>query len=634
MNTYEKRCLIFDNAFKFDPKYGSKVLSANQINSKLLDKIIKTYAQDMDDEKDSILGIYDVRRNPKGKRGILFAENKMYVNVKKARNKKIWYDEIVKIKIKFPNKRKILIKTDEGKKVVIKTNRRLSRKTVDFILDIIEYNGEISKIEYDVEYMKMADNSLADYTGIEVARQQIVNTGIVEEKFHAVQGHGFAAERANNMIDRLQGKNATVIGDNNAKNGADRYIKKLGGNIEYIQTKYCKTATDSINACFDKNGQFRYYSDLKQSKPMSIEVPKDQYDEAINVFKNKIADGKVKGVTNPDEAKNIIKKGNIKYNQARNIAKAGNIESITYDAINGAVVSASAFGLSAIVSLATSVWNGDEVDVALKNATTTGMRVGGASFVTSVMASQLSKAGLNSALRSSTEALTKSLGSKTSAAIANAFRGSAAKQIYGAAAMKSAAKILRTNIITSIVMIIVFSIGDFINLLRRRITFGQFIKNFIVLALSIVAGVFGGLLGGVVGSIILPGFGTTVLSLLFAIFAGALTSFLGKKLLGLFLKEDADKMIKIIEEQFRDVAEEYLLNSIEQEKVIDKLTLKLDVKALRKMVASKDKEEYAREKLLIPITENQVKKRKFIVEPPIEVMIKTMSKVVQECVEE
>jgi len=177
-------------------------------------------------------------------------------------------------------------------------------------------------------------------------------------------------------------------------------------------------------------------------------------------------------------------------------------------------------------------------------------------------------------------------------------------------------------------MIIVFSLGDFINLLRRRITFRQFAKNFIVLALSIAASIGGGIGGAALGTFILPGFGSAALSIIFAVAAGALVGFFGKKLLGLFLKEDADKMVEIINEEFRIIIDEYFLSKNEAEKIIDKLTRKLSLKVIRKMVASKDKQQYARD-LLIPITEAQVKKRKKIVEPSRDIMIASFNQVLE-----
>lgn len=40
-------------------------------------------------------------------------------------------------------------------------------------------------------------------------------------RFNSKQGHGFAAERANTRIDLLYGREASILGDNNAKNGPD-----------------------------------------------------------------------------------------------------------------------------------------------------------------------------------------------------------------------------------------------------------------------------------------------------------------------------------------------------------------------------------------------------------------------------
>ncbi len=131
---------------------------------------------------------------------------------------------------------------------------------------------------------------------------------------------------------------------------------------------------------------------------MQIEVPSDKYDAVVSAMEEKIKRGQVNGVTDPAEAKNIVRKGHFTYEQAKNIAKAGTVESLAYDAVNGAIIASFAFGVSAVLTFATSVWNGEDFDIALKNAAYTGIKVGGTAFVTSVLVSQLSKAGLNSAL--------------------------------------------------------------------------------------------------------------------------------------------------------------------------------------------------------------------------------------------
>ena len=105
---------------------------------------------------------------------------------------------------------------------------------------------------------------------------------LAQSKFTASQGHGFAAEVGNNFIDNVKGTNAEVIGNNNAKNGADRYILNRDGTSILIQDKYYKDAKSGIDACFETNeaGEkvFRYVD--ADGNPMIIEVPKDQYDDA------------------------------------------------------------------------------------------------------------------------------------------------------------------------------------------------------------------------------------------------------------------------------------------------------------------------------------------------------------------
>lgn len=103
---------------------------------------------------------------------------------------------------------------------------------------------------------------------------------------------------------------------------------------------------------------------------MRIEVPKDEviYSKAVKRMEAKIENGQVEGVADPAKAKEIGQRGNCTYRQARNIAKAGNIDSLKFDAANGAIVATSAFGVSAVIAFATSMWNGDSPEVAAKRS--------------------------------------------------------------------------------------------------------------------------------------------------------------------------------------------------------------------------------------------------------------------------
>ena len=80
---------------------------------------------------------------------------------------------------------------------------------------------------------KNNSNLGAEIGGWGIGNYQMVNNQYEEEKFHAHQGHGFAAERANNLFDKFTGHDAEIVGDNNAKNGADRLVDGI-----YIQSKY------------------------------------------------------------------------------------------------------------------------------------------------------------------------------------------------------------------------------------------------------------------------------------------------------------------------------------------------------------------------------------------------------------
>jgi hypothetical protein len=73
---------------------------------------------------------------------------------------------------------------------------------------------------------------------------------------------------------------------------------------------------------------------------MQIEVPSDKYTDAIRAMEERIKNGKIKGISDPAEAKNIIRKGRITYKQAKNIAKFGTVESLTYDALEGTISAA------------------------------------------------------------------------------------------------------------------------------------------------------------------------------------------------------------------------------------------------------------------------------------------------------
>lgn len=602
-------------------------LLADQISRKQLDNAISKFAQGVD--RSTILGFYDTSFSENGKNGFLFTDTKVYYLEPFEKPKKIWYEDIAKVEIMNQFKDKDCDRwlgfdfRDGGTEMWTgpDMNKTPMLHFLEEMMDYIRVQDEERLQEKKIEFQAQSD-TVSVLGGFGVASPQIVDKLSGEEKFHAVQGHGFAAERANHLYDKLTGHDAKLVGDNNILNGADRIVDGM-----QIQSKYCATGSRCINECFSDNGtgNFRYYS--LDGKPMVIEVPSDKYDAAVSAMEEKIKRGQVKGVTDPKKAKDLVKKGHFTYEQAKNIAKAGTVESLTYDAVHGVVISSSAFGISTILSFAVSIWGGEELNIALKNAAASGIKVGGTTFISCVLVSQLSKAGLNSALVESSEAVAKVLGPKASNVLASiATQG---KNVYGAAAMKSAAKLLRNNTITAGVTIIVLSSIDMIDIFRGRISGAQLFKNIASTTSSVAGGTAGYLGGAAIGTAILPGIGTIVGGILGSIGAGMAANKATSSVLDSFIEDDADEMVRIIEKQYCRLATDYLLNQKEAEKVADALKNFLDGGTLKEMYSCSDREDFA-VNLLTPIIEDEVALRRVIHLPTNEQMTWGVRNVLEE----
>lgn len=322
-------------------------------------------------------------------------------------------------------------------------------------------------------------------------------------KYHSKQGHGFAAEDANAMRDRMLGKIVKKVGLDNSLNGADR----ISDGVQ-IQTKYCANASKSVNAAFE-NGTYRY-------EGMKLEVPSDQYNEAIRIMREKIANGDVKGVTDPNQASKIILKGHYTYDEAVRIAKAGNIDSIKFDVQTQTVACAFACGLSFAVSYCTAKSNGMSHTDALKYAGKQTAKSGVTTMVTGVAAQQLlrTQVGRNFAAAATKAvkpvvqtAMKTELGKQAITKTASVIAG---KQVTGIAATNVVAKALRTNAVVSGVVFVGTTIPDVVNLCRGKISGAEFAENTATNAAGVGGGWAGASVGAAVGSAICPGVGTVI----------------------------------------------------------------------------------------------------------------------------
>lgn len=486
---------------------------------------------------------------------------------------------------------------------------------------LIEDNQMIPSFNYDKSIKLLKDPAL--FVGLFGSSLNYADNVVMAGR----QGHGFAGEKANHMWDKLHGKDAKIVGGDNAKHGADRLVDGIN-----IQTKYCKTGSRCINECFNDNGQMKYIN--SDGTPMQIEVPSDKFDDAIRSMEDKIKKGKVPGVTDPSEAKNIVKKGEFTYQQAVNLAKFGTIESLTYDAINGLRLAGTSTGISAVISFSVAMWNGEEWDVALKNSIYSGLKVGGVAWAGSILAAQLGRTGLEQTLRGTTDYIVKSMGSKAYHFLANGLR--TGSKIYGGAAINNVSKVLRGNLVTGIATTLVLSTADFYRLFHGKVSGVQVFKNVTKTGASVAGGVggwMGGAAAGAAAGSVVPIIGNVaggIIGGLIGSFAGGSAAHkVAETVLDTFIEDDAKEMLRIIEKVFGNLAFDYLLNENEAKQAIENFQKKDVPDELRHMFASNDREQYANE-LLEVIIIDIVKQRPKILLPTNDDIIKNMGTVIEE----
>lgn len=444
--------------------------------------------------------------------------------------------------------------------------------------------------------------------------------------FGASRGHGFAAEKANHLNDVISGKDAKIVGGDNAKNGADRLVDGVN-----IQTKYCNSGSKCISECFE-DGTFRYLN--SDGSPMQIEVPSDKYDSAVQAMENRIKNGQVPGVTDPELAKEIVRKGAFTYEQVRNIAKFGTIESLTYDAVNGIKLAGTAMGISAAVSFAVSLWNGEDWEKALESSCYVGLKVGGVAWVSSIITAQLGRTGVEQGLRGATDWVVQQMGPKAAAWIANGLRSG--NSIYGAAAMNHVSKLLRGNIVTGVVTTLVISSVDFVRMFQGRCSGAQLFKNVASTASGVAGGTGGWMAGAAGGAAIgsaIPLIGTAaggiIGGLLGAFAGGTAANAAASAILDEFIEDDAKEMLGIVERVFGELAFNYLLNNEEAKLVIDNFKSKDVPDFLRDMYASSDREAFARNEFESTI-KDVAKNRKIVTLPTNKQLIQKAGEVIEE----
>ena len=406
------------------------------------------------------------------------------------------------------------------------------------------------------------------------------------------RGHGYAAEYGNNTMDRLAGReviNAAQNLDENGrqvKYGADRIVDGV-----HIQTKYYKTAQESVGACFEHK-QAKYIG--PDGNMMVIEVPSDQYPQALVEMQKRIDSGQVPGAEPHTPAEMYVRKGAFTYNQSFNIAQAGNFDSLKVDITSGIISSTYAGGISAIIMFGIGIWNGQKPKDALKTSLISSARAMGKSVLLYTLTMQLSRSQISNLFAANFVNNNGELVRAGFQSIKNpiaAWSNSLAKSISESALAKTSigeamglrAITGRTLISGTIIGCVVFG-PDIVRALRGRISKEQLFKN------SAVGGA--GLVGAAVGQAIVP------IPVAGAMVGAMVSSFFAKKTLDHFVEDDSVKMFQIFKEEFLDIA---MLNDISKEEfdffVNETLLHKEISKILTNMYASGEPRAFARARM-------------------------------------
>ena len=437
-------------------------------------------------------------------------------------------------------------------------------------------------------FLDALENSTQGVSSILGAQQIEANTQWVKYKCGkaGLTGHGFAAEDANAMEDLWWGHEVEFVGRNNQEGGADRIVDG-----QPIQTKYYKSASESINAAFSSD-KYAYSGQI-------LEVPSDQYEEAIRIMREKIIAGQVDGITNPDDASKIVRKGSVTYEQAKNIAKAGNIDSLIFDAKTQSITAVSAFGISFAINAGMMLLfrsnNKMRIDDIMQSAFFFFLYNETISLTSNILTMQVLRTQFGRNLVSYIQWGTKSgidsvykteLGRKFVHKLSQTLFN---KAIYGGAAKNATIKFFRTNAITNLATFVVTSMPDTYYLLQGKISPTQYIKNLVVNSSSIAGATLGAALGSMLGPAGMIGGGLA---------GGTVFSWASKKVADKISKDDSEKMYQLIKVALLQLSHDYMIQTDEEfQRCIDIISYEgaIDTNLLRVMYSiGKDSNDFLR----------------------------------------
>ena len=231
------------------------------------------------------------------------------------------------------------------------------------------------------------------------------------------------------------------------------------------------------------------------------------------------------------------------------------------------------------------------------------------------------------------------MGYQASATIVNGIRALSGKStIYGVAASKHLAKILRSNVLTSALSFAVFSIPETYNVASRKISSAQYVKNMSVLAGSIAAGAGGAIAAGVItakvtgaaGTTVAPGVGTAV-GIVGGFVGGAVGAKVVKTAGDILHEDDVETLGRLFNAYVSLLISEYLLDEAEIDCLISRLNdiNQKEFKTLFENLEKSHQQECFIRDFLNPHFEAVIADRAQFLLPTPDCIIESMSKLIE-----
>ncbi len=362
-------------------------------------------------------------------------------------------------------------------------------------------------------------------------------------------------------------------------------------NIEHNQLQY-----HIVNCYFPTTHEALQFvastiEQYKNEEQLFIEVSFDQYDEIL-------AHIQLNAPTLYATAQSCVKKGAFTYEQVKHIAEACCIHELQIEDDGQITLTSTVLSMSAMISFAQSKWNGANRQTAIKNAVYTGISIFGETFAEEVVMQQFGmqsnhlqydlSTGLKGAIaKNGTKAVAKKMATKLTK-----------KAMLSSAVAKKTIMLLNANVVTGALVTGIMSTVDVARAIKGQLSPQQLFKNVTKTAASVAGGITGMLVFAGIG-LQIPSVNTAVISLiggvLGLIFGSMIMTKITSKLLDLFIKDDAVKMLAIFHEVLLERAQSFILNEEELNEALKDFNTRFDMNTeLRNMYAAPDRHLFAK----------------------------------------